>query len=182
MKDYLDLIFTFLKIGITAFGGGYAIIPVLERELVRNKGWITMDEALDYFTVSQITPGVIIVNISTYVGYKKKKIPGAVIATLSFILPGIILMTLISVFLSGFADNIIVQHTLSGIRIAVAALLIDTIFKLTKDFYKHAKSMVLFAVAFSLPVFFGTSPVLVICGAGFLGWVFYNPKKNIQEK
>ena len=178
MKEYLDLIWTFIKIGASTFGGGYAMVPVLDRELIKGKGWITMDEVMDYYTIAQVTPGVIAVNVSTFVGYKRKGIFGGIIATLGFILPGVSLMAIISIFISRFAEYPVVQHAFAGIRIAVGAIILNTIIRLVKGFYRDFKSIVIFIVAFALSAILELSPVYIIFGAGFLGWLLYKPKKQ----
>jgi chromate transporter len=176
MKEYLELLLTFIKIGATTFGGGYAMIPVLDRELIRGKNWITMDEVMDYYTIAQVTPGIIAVNVSTFVGYKRKGFSGGVIATLGFILPGVTLMTIISLFISRFAEYTTVQHALSGIRVAMGALILDTAIKLAKGIFNNAKSVVIFIIAFALSALLQASPVYVVLGAGILGWLLYRPK------
>lgn len=181
MKEYIELIWTFIKIGATTFGGGYAMIPVLDRELIRKKGWITMDEVMDYYTIAQVTPGIIAVNVSTFVGYKRKGFIGGLITTLSFILPGVTLMAIISVFISRFAGYAAVQHAFAGIRVAVGALILDTVIKLIKGFFKDAKSVVIFILAFALSALLGISPVYVVLGAGFLGWLLYRPKEKSKQ-
>ena len=181
MKEYLDLVWTFIKIGASTFGGGYAMVPVLDRELIRGKGWITMDEVMDYYTVAQVTPGIIAVNISTFVGYKRKGLAGGVIATLGFILPGVILMTIVSLFISRFAEYSVVQHAFAGIRVAVGALIVDTVLRLVKGFYKNAKSVAIFIIVFALSALLGTSPMYVILGAGLLGWLLYRPKQTPRQ-
>jgi chromate transporter len=176
MKEYLDLIWTFIKIGASTFGGGYAMVPVLERELIRGKGWITMDEVMDYYTIAQVTPGLIAINVSSFVGYKRKGIPGGILTTVSFAIPGITLMTIISVCISRFAQHETVQHAFGGIRIAVGALILNTILSMIKGFYKETKSIVIFIIAFALSAFFGKSPVYIILGAGLLGWLTGKPE------
>ncbi|MDR0447506.1 MAG: chromate transporter [Treponema sp.] len=178
MKEYLELIWTFIKIGASTFGGAYVLVPVLERELIRGKGWITMDEVMDYYTISQVTPGIIAVNVSTFVGYERKGFPGGVIATLSFIFPGVTLMTVISLFISRFAEYPAVMQAFAGIRVAVGALILDAVLKLAKGFYKNVKSLVIFIIAFALSALAGVSPVYVVLGAGLLGWLLYRPKAS----
>ena len=89
MKEYLDIFLTFMRVGVMTFGGGYAMIPVVERELIKRKGWIPIEEVMDYYTVSQIIPGIIGVNLSAFVGYKRKGVLGGVLAPIGFILPGV---------------------------------------------------------------------------------------------
>ncbi|MDR1059279.1 MAG: chromate transporter, partial [Treponema sp.] len=141
MKGYIELLLVFLKIGVSTFGGGYAMLPVLDRELIKGKGWITMDEVMDYYTIAQITPGIIAVNVSTFVGYKRKGPLGGVLATAAFILPGVTLMVVIALFIQRFAEYPAVQHAFGGIRIAVGALILDTIIKLIKGVFKSYKTV-----------------------------------------
>jgi len=178
MKEYLELFSTFIKIGATTFGGGYAMIPVLDRELIQKRGWITMEDVMDYYTIAQVTPGVIAVNVSTFVGYKRKGFLGGALATLGFIIPGVTLVTIISLFISRFAGYPFVQHAFAGIRVAVGALIIDTVIKLAKGFFNNAKSVVIFFCAFTLSALLGASPVYVLIGAGILGWLLYRPKDS----
>jgi len=178
MKEYLDLIWTFIKIGASTFGGGYAMIPVLDRELIRGKGWITMEEVMDYYTIAQVTPGIVAVNVSTFVGYKRKGIPGGTIATLSFILPGVTFMTIISLFISRFAEYPAVLHAFAGIRVAVGALIVNTVIKLIKGFFNNGKSVIIFIAAFAFSALRIASPVYVVLGAGFLGWLLFRPKAS----
>ncbi|MDR1143384.1 MAG: chromate transporter [Spirochaetaceae bacterium] len=178
MAEWIDLIWTFIKIGASTFGGGYAMVPVLERELIRGKGWITMDEVMDYYTIAQVTPGIIAVNISTFVGWKRKGWRGGILATAGFILPGVILMTAVSLFISRFAEYPAVQHAFAGIRIAVGALILDTIRKLVKGFYRNAPSTAVFIIAFGVSVLAGVSPVYVIIAAGLLGWLLYRFRRK----
>ncbi|MDR0599624.1 MAG: chromate transporter [Treponema sp.] len=175
MGEYLDLIWTFIRIGASTFGGGYAMIPVLDRELIRGKGWITMEEVMDYYTIAQVTPGIIAVNVSTFVGYKRKGLLGGLLATLGLILPGVTLVTVVSLFISRFAEYPLVQRVFAGIRVAVGALILDAAIKLIRGLFKNGKSVVLFAAAFALSALFTVSPVYIILGAGLLGWLLFRP-------
>jgi chromate transporter len=130
----MELFWAFVVVGATTFGGGYAVIPVLERELIKKRGWLTMDEALDFYTIAQITPGIILINIATFSGYKRKGVLGGIIATIGIALPGVTLMMLISLFMRRFAENSIALRAFSGIRLAVCALILDTVIKLFKGF------------------------------------------------
>ena len=178
MREFLELVWAFIVIGATAFGGGYAVVPLLERELVKKRGWITMDEVMDFYTIAQITPGIIIVNIATFIGHKRKGIPGGIVATIGLILPGVSLMLLISVFVHQFAEYALVQHALAGIRIAVCAIILDTTIRLVKGFYKNYKSVIICVVAFVLSAVFSVSPVFVILGAGVAGFVLFSPRRS----
>jgi chromate transporter len=175
VKDYFDLLRAFVVIGATTFGGGYAILPVLDRELIKKRGWITMDEVMDYFTIAQITPGIIAVNIATFVGYRRKGVAGGITATIGLVLPGVSLMLLISLFIQRFAEYKVVQRAFTGIRIAVCALILDTVLKLVKGFFKNYKSILIFVIAFALSVLFSVSPVYIILGAGLAGFLLFSP-------
>jgi chromate transporter len=173
VKSYLEIIVVFLKMGCTTFGGGYAMLPVLERELIRKRGWITMEEVMDYYTIAQITPGIIAVNISTFVGCKQKGPLGGVLATLSFVLPGVALITAIAIFMENFAEYPLVQHAFTGIRVAVGALVLDTVLKLFKGVFKDIKAVVIFTAAFALSAVLSASPVLLVAAAGIAGFFLY---------
>jgi chromate transporter len=139
-----------------------------------------MDEIMDYYTVAQVTPGIIAVNVSTFVGYKRKGFPGGVIATLGFILPGVTLMMIISLFINRFAEYPSVQHVFAGIRIAVGALIFNTVIKLAKDFFKEAKNMIILLAAFTFSALLETPPMYVVLGAGLLGWILNRPKSPLN--
>ena len=169
MKEYLELFWVFIVIGSSTFGGGYSLLPILERELVKKRGWINMDEVMDYFSIAQVTPGVIAVNVSTFTGFKRKGFAGGIIATIAFIIPGISLMILVSLFFKRFADYDIINHAFTGIRIAVGALILATVIKLVKGFFKKIKTVIIFIITFVLSAVFSTSPVLIFFGASIAG-------------
>jgi chromate transporter len=173
LKKYLELFVTFFKMGVLTFGGGYAMIPVVERELINKRGWISLDEVMDYYTVAQITPGIIAVNLSTFVGCKREGPLGGVLATLGFVLPGVSFVTITAVFLANFADLPAVKHAFTGIRVAVCALILDTVIKLVKGVFKDKKAVGIYAAAFALSVTLNVSPVLLIIASGLLGLLVF---------
>ena len=175
MREYLELFWAFIVVGGTTFGGGYAAVPVLERELIKKRGWLTMDEVLEFYTIAQITPGIILVNIATFSGYKRKGIPGGIIATLGLVLPGVSLMLLISLFIRRFAEYPAVRHAFGGIRLAVCALILDTTVKLFKGFWKDYKALIISIAAFVLSAVFSVSPVYIIPVAGLAGFLLFTP-------
>ncbi|MDR3335291.1 MAG: chromate transporter [Treponema sp.] len=181
MKAYLELLLTFMKLGCITFGGGYAMVPVLDRELIRKKGWITMEEVMDYYTIGQITPGIIAVNVSTFIGYKRKGPLGGVLATVGFVFPGVCLITVIALFLTNFADIPAVQHAFKGIRVAVGGLILDTVIKLFKGVFKNAQAVIIFILAFALSTFWSASPVLLVAAAGVVGFFLYRPAKQKES-
>ena len=164
MKDLLDLWFTYMKIGFVNFGGGYAMLPLLERELVNKKGWTTMEELRDWFAIGQCTPGVIALNVSTFIGQKRKGVLGAVAAMLGFLTGPIAIILIIAAFLKNFAELEVVQHAFAGIRVCVCVLIIQAILRLWKSSVVDAFTLVLYAVILSLSAlstFTGLLPVKI---------------------
>ena len=170
MKELFDLFWTFCKIGALTFGGGYAMLPLIQREIVENKKWSTEKEILDYYAVGQCTPGVIAVNTATFIGYKLRGIIGGIVATLGVIFPSIVIILIIATFLQNFADLAIVQSAFAGIRVAVVALIITTVVKLIKSSIKDYLGVII-AIAFVISAFIGLSPVYVVIAAALTGFI-----------
>ena len=133
MNTYLDLFLTFAKVGVMTFGGGYAMLPILQREVVENKSWATEGELADYFAIGQCTPGVIAVNTATFLGSKLKGIPGGVIATLGVVFPSALIIGVVASFLTFFADLPAVIHAFAGIRACVCALILASVIRLARQ-------------------------------------------------
>lgn len=171
MKELFDLFWTFCKIGALTFGGGYAMLPLIQREIVENKKWSTEKEILDYYAVGQCTPGVIAVNTATFIGYKLRGIIGGIVATLGVIFPSIVIILIIATFLQNFADLAIVQSAFAGIRVAVVALIITTVVKLIKSSIKDYLGVIIAIIAFVISTFIGLSPVYVVIAAALTGFI-----------
>lgn len=171
MKELFDLFWTFCKIGALTFGGGYAMLPLIQREIVENKKWSTEKEILDYYAVGQCTPGVIAVNTATFIGYKLRGIIGGIVATLGVIFPSIVIILIIATFLQNFADLAIVQSAFAGIRVAVFALIITTVVKLIKSSIKDYLGVIIAIIAFVISAFIGLSPVYVVIAAALTGFI-----------
>ena len=171
MKELFDLFWTFCKIGALTFGGGYAMLPLIQREIVENKKWSTEKEILDYYAVGQCTPGVIAVNTATFIGYKLRGIIGGIVATLGVIFPSIVIILIIATFLQNFADLAIVQSAFAGIRVAVVALIITTVVKLIKSSIKDYLGVIIAIIAFVISAFIGLSPVYVVIAAAITGFI-----------
>ena len=169
MRELLELYLSFFRIGLLTFGGGYAMLPMLQREVVDKHGWVTQEDVLDCYAIGQCTPGVIAVNTATFVGYRQKGTLGGLVATLGVITPSVIIITLIALLLRGFASNPYVVHAFAGIRIAVAVLSLMAVIKLYKSGVKGAAGNALMALSFLLRVFFSVSPVLLVLAAVILG-------------
>lgn len=177
MREIWTLCFSFFKIGLFTFGGGYAMLPMMERELIEKNKWITNEEMLAYYAIAQCTPGVVALNAATFVGYKRKGVAGAVAATLSVALPSSFIILLIATFLSAFSEYAIVSRIFTGIRVCVGVLIINAVFRLIKAGVKGVLGVILLLGAFALPAFFSASPVFVILGAALCGIVFYRGKE-----
>ena len=169
MKDLLDLYLVYMKIGFINFGGGYAMLPLLERELVTRRGWTTMDELRDYFAIGQCTPGLIALNVSTFIGSKRKGVPGALAAMLGFLTGPISMILVIAAFLQNFASIEIVQHAFAGIRACVCVLILNAVVKLWKKSVIDWKTGAIFAVVFLGSVFLHLSPVIYVILAAAAG-------------
>ena len=161
MNTLLDLYWTFAKIGAVTFGGGYAMLPILERELADKRGWTTLDELRDYFSIGQCTPGVIALNVSTFIGEKRAGVPGALAATTGFLAAPIAIILVIAAFLTNFADLAVVQHAFAGIRVCVCVLIVQAVLRLWKKSVVDKFTLALYIVVFALNAFSSLLPVKV---------------------
>ena len=171
MKILLQLFVIFARVGGFTFGGGYAMLPMLQKELVENKGWTTHEELIDYYAIGQCTPGVIAVNVATFVGYKTKGIIGAVFATLGMITPSLIIVGLIAAFISGFQEYEVVQWAFSGIRAAVVALILSAMWKIAKKSIVDIFAFIIFLLVAVLSYCTDLSPVIFVITAGACGLI-----------
>lgn len=177
-KTLVELFFVFFKIGAVTFGGGLAMLPIIEKELVIKRNWVTKDTLLDYFAIGQATPGIIAVNVATFLGYSRAGILGAIVATLGVVTPSIIIISIIAKFLSGFSDNVTVKKALSGINVVVAALLTKVLWGFRKKIFSSILSFVLFLLAFLGIAFFNINTVVIVIGSIFLGLGFFFLNNN----
>ncbi len=171
MKTLIDLFFTFCRIGGLTFGGGYAMLPIIQKEIVEEKKWATEEEVLDYYAVGQCTPGIIAVNTATFIGYKVHGIIGAIVATLGVVFPSLIIITIIAALLKNFANYSIVQHAFSGIRVVVIALIVSAILKLAKTSIKNSTTLIIAIIAFILVAFVNLSPIYIVIAAACIGFI-----------
>lgn len=172
-KTALSLYGTFFRVGLFMFGGGYAMLPLLEKECVEKQGWTDREELLDVFALAQCTPGIIAVNTATYIGKKQGGLLGSAAATLGVITPSLILISLIAALLSNFADIPAVQHALAGIRAVVTALIFASVFKMGKSALKHPVQVVIMLLAFLAVALFGASPVITVVAAALIGYLYF---------
>lgn len=175
---YLDLFSTFARIGGLTFGGGYAMLPIMQRELVEKKGWVTNEEIMDYFAIGQCTPGVIAVNVATFVGYKTKGFLGGVAATFGVVFPSLVIITTIAAFISNFADLDIVKYAFNGVRVCVCVLILNALTKLVKKSVVDVYTLIIFGVVALGAMFTDISPVIFVLASGALGILI----KNVMAK
>ncbi len=173
----LDMVWTFFKMGLFTFGGGYAMLPLLQREVVEKKKWATEAEVLDYYAVGQCTPGVIAVNTSTFVGYKHKGVIGGILCTLGFVLPSLIIITIIAALLENFADLAVVKNAFAGIRVCVCVLILNAVAKLWKNSVVDKPTLLIFLAVFLITVLskyllgVTVSPIIFVLLAALAGIV-----------
>ena len=181
-KTYASLFASFFKIGLVTFGGGLAMLPILKRDLVDSKGWLTEDEILDYFAIGQSTPGVIAVNVATFVGYKRAGVIGSVFSTSGIVFPSLIIISLIAAFVSNFNELVWVQKALKGINVAVSVLLVKAVFSFGKKTVFDLCTFLIAALSFVLMFVFKVQGVWIVIGSAFLGWFFQTIKSSRFKK
>ena len=161
MNRFLELYWTFARIGCVTFGGGYAMLPILERELVDKRHWTTMDDLRDYFSIGQCTPGIIALNVSTFIGEKRAGVPGALAATMGFLAGPIVIILAIAAFLTNFATLPLVQHAFAGIRVCVCVLIAQAVIRLWKKSVVDGAALAIYLVVFALNAFSNVLPVKI---------------------
>ncbi len=182
MKKLWDLFIVFFKVGLCTFGGGIAMLPILETELVEKRSWVTSEELLDWFAIGQSTPGIIAVNVATFSGHKRAGIIGGCAATFGMVLPSIIIITVIAVFISNFQDIVLVQKALTGINVAVAAILTSAVYKFSKKSVKNIFGAILLAVSFVLIFVLNVNTIYIIFGSAFLGVLIAGCRGDLSAK
>lgn len=181
LKQLWSIYFTFAKMGSVCFGGGYAMLPILQREIVNKRHWATEQEILDYYAIGQCTPGVIAVNTSTFIGNKLMGVKGAIAATLGFITPSIIIIVIIASLLTNFAHIPFVQRAFTGIRICVAVLIVNATVKLWKNAVKDKIGLVICMLVFLLSSCTSISPIIFVVLAGVAGYFISNWKGEYKK-
>ena len=178
MKILINLFISFMKIGAFTFGGGYAMLPMIQREIVENRKWATEEEILDYFAVAQCTPGVIAVNTATFVGHKLKGVIGGIIATLGVVFVPVIIISVIATALKSISHIEMVADALWGIRIAVCATITASVIGLLKKSVKGKLGIILFALSALVGIIFDFSPIFTVVVAGIVGIISNSVSKK----
>ncbi|MBQ8300581.1 MAG: chromate transporter [Clostridia bacterium] len=171
MKTILQLFLAFAKIGAVTFGGGYAMLPILQRDIVKKHGWATDEELVDYFAIGQCTPGIIAVNTATFIGYKQKGVLGGIAATLGVVFPSVVIISIIAAFITNYAELEIVKHAFAGIRVCVCVLILNAILKLAKGSLVDKWTYIIFAVVFALSLLLDISAAILVLVAGLAGYL-----------
>ena len=186
MKDYLktlwQLFSVLFKVGLCTFGGGIAMLPILELELVEKRKWTTSEELLDWFAIGQSTPGIIAVNVATFTGYKKAGVIGGIVGTFGMVLPSIIIITVIALFINNFADIPWVKRALMGINISVAAILTSAVYKFSKKSVKNIFGFILLLISFLLIFVFNVGTIWIILGSSLLGIIIGGCRGDFRKK
>ena len=169
MKLLLEMFLAFAKVGVMTFGGGYAMLPILQREIVENKHWATEEELMDYFAIGQCTPGVIAVNTATFIGHKNKGVLGGVFATLGVVFPSIVIITLLAGVIDAFSHVVWVQHAFGGIRVCVCVLILNAIVKLLQKAVVDLPTFLIFLAVTAGALFLNISSVIFVLLAAAIG-------------
>ncbi len=174
MKELIDLFLSFCRIGGFTFGGGYAMLPMIQKEIVEQRKWATEDEVMDYFAIGQCTPGVIAVNTATFIGYKRKGVLGGIAATAGVIFPSIVIVTLIAAFLNNFAELEMVQNALGTV---VGVLILNAVIRMWKKTSVDKICIAITVIAFLASFVFDISPIIVVVIGGGIGLFLKGGKK-----
>ena len=174
MKELFNLFLAFAKVGVLTFGGGYAMLPILQREVVEKNNWASDEELMDYYAIGQCTPGVIAVNTATFIGQKRKGIIGGIITTLGVVLPSMIIITTVAAFISNFADLPIVKNAFAGVRVCVCVLIFNAVVKLWKTSVVDKATLIIFLVVFIGSALTDLSPVVFVIITAIAGIVVKN--------
>ena len=182
-----DLLLTFVKIGLFTFGGGYAMIALMDNECVERKKWITHDEFMDVTVIAESTPGPIAINGATYIGYKQAGILGAVFATFGMVLPSFIILYLISLFFSNILEITIIANAFKGIKLAVGVLILNAAFKMFKKMHKKALPLTVMSCSLTASLFIyilgcNFSSIYLILIAGLTGYLTFMIQQMKQRK
>lgn len=169
MKILVELFVTFMKIGGFTFGGGYAMLPMIQKEVVNSKKWATQTEVLDYFAISQVTPGVIAVNTATFIGYRMAGILGGIAATLGVIFPSMLIIAIIAAFLNNFASMPVVIHAFNGIRACVCVLILTAVYNMAKKSVVDIPTALIFLGVALVTIANVVSPFVLVIISGFFG-------------
>ncbi|MCL2446316.1 MAG: chromate transporter [Oscillospiraceae bacterium] len=179
MKVLWQLFASFLKVGLMTFGGGLAMFPMLEREIIDRRGWCTRDEIVDYYAIGQCTPGIIAVTVSALIGWQQKKMLGAIVGPIAVALPGFVIVLILSFGLNFVIDHPIAQAALAGMRVAVAALVTAAVVNIFRSQVKRWWQLLIAVAAFIPVALLGAHPAWVVASAALIG--LFGAWKNTKK-
>ena len=174
MNEYLELFLTFAKVGVMTFGGGMAMLPILQREVVEDHRWATEEELMDYYAIGQCTPGIIAVNTATFVGQKRKGTLGGIIATLGMVFPSLVIISILAGLITNFSSLAWVQNAFAGIQVCVCVLIFNAVVKLLKKSVIDKRTFIIFLLVTIGSTLLNLSPVWFVLLAALVGIVLKN--------
>ena len=174
MNEYLELFLTFAKMGVMTFGGGMAMLPILQREVVEDRHWATEEELVDYYAIGQCTPGIIAVNTATFVGQKRKGALGGIVATLGMVFPSLVIISILAGLITNFSSVTWVQDAFAGIQVCVCVLIFNAVVKLVKKSVIDKRTSVIFLLVMIGSTLLNLSPVWFVLLAALAGIVLKN--------
>ena len=169
MRQLLDIFIASFKVGLRTFGGGYAMLPILQREVVESRKWVTEEEVLDFYAIGQCLPGIIMVNTMIFIGQKRRETLSGNVAALGTVCPALIIITIIAAVLSGFAEAPVVKSAFAGIRVCVCVLIFNAVMKLWKSSVIDWKCFVIFLLVALGSLFTDITPVLFVVVSAVVG-------------
>ena len=187
MPIFIELFLTFAKIGLFTFGGGYAMLSIIENICVEKKNWITHDEMMNITVIAESTPGPVAINCATYVGYKKGKLPGAILATLGVTIPSFVIIFVISMFLEGFLEITWIAHAFQGIKIAVGILILDAAIRMIRKMEKKPLQIGILLASFAVIMLINVlklhlSSIVVMLTAALVSVAFFLAEKSRRKE
>ena len=174
MNEYLELFLTFAKMGVMTFGGGMAMLPILQREVVEDRHWATEEELMDYYAIGQCTPGIIAVNTATFIGQKRKGTLGGIVATLGIVFPSLIIISILAGLITNFSSLSWVRNAFAGIQVCVCVLIFNAVVKLLKKSVIDKRTCVIFLLVTAGSMLLNFSPVWFVLLAALAGIVLKN--------
>ena len=176
LKNLIDIYLTAAKVGAFTFGGGYAMLPILQKEVVEKKRWNTQEEILDYYALAQCLPGIIMVNTLSFTGEKRGGKLGAIFGSVGAVTPSLIIILLIAMVLKNFADAPMVQDAFAGIRVCVCVLIFNSVIKLWKNSVVDALTLAILVAVAGISFFTNLSPIIFVIASAIIG--ILAPGKN----
>lgn len=169
MAELWQLFWVFCRVGALTFGGGYAMLPIVQKEIVEDRRWASQEQIIDYYALSQSVPGIIAVNMAVFLGYERKRVPGAIAAALGVVFPSLVIITVIASFIPYIQEVPFLQHAFAGVRVAVIALIVHAAWAMWRASVRNRAAVAFFAGAFLIMAAMPVSPIVIILVAAVVG-------------